>query len=254
MSLLENYLHGLEEGKIWDKVKKVWRDHKGKILTGAALAAAGGYAAANPKQAKAAVGKAKDYGQQAKAKAKDYGQQAKAKATDYGQQAKTKVKGYTDSASTALKDFQAKRQSKKMQKNKAKFAAADKASTAAYDKMVNKKALKKTDAVTARRRSQEKAAISGTKKTKVSPTKGQTTTQKRRSQEKAAMAAKPGKRGLKHSLKQVQYAGQRKWNEYKRGKELSKKAAVAKKLKSNKAKFAAADKASVRSKDWRATR
>jgi len=243
MSLLENYLHGLEEGKIWDKVKKVWRDHKGKILTGAALAAAGGYAAANPKQAKAAVGKAKDYGQQ-----------AKAKATDYGQQAKTKVKGYTDSASTALKDFQAKRQSKKMQKNKAKFAAADKASTAAYDKMVKKKALKKTDAVTARRRSQEKAAISGTKKTKASPTKGQTTTQKRRSQEKAAMAAKPGKRGLKHSLKQVQYAGQRKWNEYKRGKELSKKAAVAKKLKSNKAKFAAADKASVRSKDWRATR
>ena len=26
------------EGKIWDKVKKVWRDHKGKIITGAAVA------------------------------------------------------------------------------------------------------------------------------------------------------------------------------------------------------------------------
>ncbi len=46
MIILDNYLYGLQEGKIWDKVKKVWRDHKGKIIAGAAVAA-GGIAYAN---------------------------------------------------------------------------------------------------------------------------------------------------------------------------------------------------------------
>jgi len=31
----------LHEGKIWDKVKKVWKDHKGKIMVGAGAIAAG---------------------------------------------------------------------------------------------------------------------------------------------------------------------------------------------------------------------
>lgn len=33
------HLNMIMEGKIWDKVKKVWRDHKGKIIIGGALAA-----------------------------------------------------------------------------------------------------------------------------------------------------------------------------------------------------------------------
>lgn len=40
MKNLDIYLEFVQEGKVWDKAKKVWKDHKGKIITGAALAAA----------------------------------------------------------------------------------------------------------------------------------------------------------------------------------------------------------------------
>lgn len=42
--MINNYLNGIQEGKVWDKVKQVWRDHKGKIIAGAAIAA-GAYGA-----------------------------------------------------------------------------------------------------------------------------------------------------------------------------------------------------------------
>ncbi len=35
--MIDEYLEGLNEGKKWDAVKNVWRDHKGKILVGATL-------------------------------------------------------------------------------------------------------------------------------------------------------------------------------------------------------------------------
>jgi hypothetical protein len=38
-SLTDLYLNHVQEGKTWDKVKKVWRDHKGKIIAGTTLAA-----------------------------------------------------------------------------------------------------------------------------------------------------------------------------------------------------------------------
>jgi hypothetical protein len=40
MAIIDNYLENINEGKTWDKVKKVWRDHKGKIYAGASLAIA----------------------------------------------------------------------------------------------------------------------------------------------------------------------------------------------------------------------
>lgn len=41
MNQIDGYLQNIQEGKVWDKVKKVWRDHKGKIIAGAGILAAG---------------------------------------------------------------------------------------------------------------------------------------------------------------------------------------------------------------------
>jgi hypothetical protein len=46
MKMVDIYLESvqdeeLQEGKIWDATKKLWRDHKGKIIAGTAAAAAG---------------------------------------------------------------------------------------------------------------------------------------------------------------------------------------------------------------------
>lgn len=38
--IIESLNFVVNEGKVWDKVKKVWRDHKGKIIAGAGIAAA----------------------------------------------------------------------------------------------------------------------------------------------------------------------------------------------------------------------
>lgn len=44
MGQVDAYLENINEGKTWDKVKQVWRDHKGKIIAGAtAVAVAGAY-------------------------------------------------------------------------------------------------------------------------------------------------------------------------------------------------------------------
>ncbi len=40
MNTVDIYLESINEGKIWDKVKKAWTDHKGKIIAGTAVAAA----------------------------------------------------------------------------------------------------------------------------------------------------------------------------------------------------------------------
>jgi hypothetical protein len=40
MNQIDIYLEIIQEGKVWDKVKKVWRDHKGKIYAGTSLAIA----------------------------------------------------------------------------------------------------------------------------------------------------------------------------------------------------------------------
>jgi len=37
--MIDTYLENIQEGRIWDKVKKVWRDHKGKIIAGASIGA-----------------------------------------------------------------------------------------------------------------------------------------------------------------------------------------------------------------------
>lgn len=42
MNKVDLYLEGIQEGKKWDAVKKVWRDHRGKII-GAGLAAGAAY-------------------------------------------------------------------------------------------------------------------------------------------------------------------------------------------------------------------
>jgi len=39
LQIIESLNLIFNEGKVWDKVKKVWKDHKGKIIAGAALAA-----------------------------------------------------------------------------------------------------------------------------------------------------------------------------------------------------------------------
>jgi len=64
MNNLDNYLVCLEEGKIWDKTKEYAKKtgsfikkHKGKIIAGAALAAAGAAAATNKDKIKAGYNK-----------------------------------------------------------------------------------------------------------------------------------------------------------------------------------------------------